>query len=413
MSDSKEINMPAPGGAKSQATHAMGRVRRLWRFLPVPVIVLVIGFVLYSTLVASKPETVPSERRERVWVVESMVAKYQTVIPMTTAFGELRARRQVDLRALVAGEVVKTNPRFEDGVRVAKGDMLAEIDSFTYQLAVDDARAQLSGSRAILSEREAASDHAKREMERAKKLFEKGTVSKKTVDDLTLEYAVSTSRFEQQKSIVDRDKVRLERAKRDLKNTKIVAPFDAHVSNIAAREGRLLNSNDRVATITGADDFEVVFNLTDDQYGRLLARNTSIVGRRLKVFWDIGGQRLTLSAQIRHVGATISQATRGADIYAQVDGQIPSNLRSGAFVTVEMTQQAEPDVVAVPKYALYGENQIYVIEEGRLVPLLLTDYIDDGDRVLVKSGLRNGQTILLTQFNEAAAGVAVKTLEAM
>lgn len=413
MSDSKEINMPAPGGAKSQATHAMGRVRRLWRFLPVPVIVLVIGFVLYSTLVASKPETVPSERRERVWVVELMVAKYQTVIPMTTAFGELRARRQVDLRALVAGEVVKTNPRFEDGVRVAKGDMLAEIDSFTYQLAVDDARAQLSGSRAILSEREAASDHAKREMERAKKLFEKGTVSKKTVDDLTLEYAVSTSRFEQQKSIVDRDKVRLERAKRDLKNTKIVAPFDAHVSNIAAREGRLLNSNDRVATITGADDFEVVFNLTDDQYGRLLARNTSIVGRRLKVFWDIGGQRLTLSAQIRHVGATISQATRGADIYAQVDGQIPSNLRSGAFVTVEMTQQAEPDVVAVPKYALYGENQIYVIEEGRLVPLLLTDYIDDGDRVLVKSGLRNGQTILLTQFNEAAAGVAVKTLEAM
>jgi len=70
-------------------------------------------------------------------------------------------------------------------------------------------------------------------------------------------------------------------------------------------------------------------------------------------------------------------------------------------------------VVAVPKYALYGDNQIYVIEEGRLVPLLLTDYLDDGDRILVKSGLRNGQTILLTQFNEAAAGVAVKTLEAL
>jgi RND family efflux transporter MFP subunit len=415
VSKNNETTTAAPQGPshKPRGPRGFARVRRLVRFLPLPIIVLVIGFFAYSALVASKPETVPTDRLERVWVVESMVAKYQTVIPVTAAFGELRARRQVDLRALVAGEVVKTNPRFEDGVRVAKGDVLAEIDDFTYQLAVDDATAQLSGSRAILTEREAAADHAKREMDRAKTLFEKGTVSKKTLDDLTLQYAVNTSRFEQQKSTVDRDKVRLARAERDLKNTKIIAPFDAHVSNIAAREGRVLSSNDRVASLTGADDFEVVFNLTDDQYGRLLARNTRIIGRRLKVFWDIGGQRMTLSAQIRHVGATISQATRGADVYAQVDGQIPSNLRSGAFVTVEMAQQAEPDVVAVPKYALYGDNQIYVIEEGRLVPLLLTDYLDDGDRILVKSGLRNGQTILLTQFNEAAAGVAVKTLEAL
>ena len=89
------------------------------------------------------------------------------MVPVTTAFGELRARRQVDLRALVSGEVVKTNPKFEDGVRVSKGDVLAEIDAFTYQLAVDDAMAQLAGSRAVLMEREAATKHAEREKSRA------------------------------------------------------------------------------------------------------------------------------------------------------------------------------------------------------------------------------------------------------
>ena len=47
------------------------------------------------------------------------------------------------------------------------------------------------------------------------------------------------------------------------------------------------------------------------------------------------------------------------------------------------------------------------------MPLLLTDFLDDGERILIKSGVRNGQEILLTQFNEAAAGVAVKAFEAL
>ena len=413
LSDQAASEQAAEHAVPAAHSKQPGVLRRLVRRLPLPILVLMVGFFAYSFLVASKPETKPEERLERVWVVESVVAKYQTVVPVTTAFGELRARRQVDLRALVSGEVVKTNPKFEDGVRVSKGDVLAEIDAFTYQLAVDDAMAQLAGSRAVLMEREAATKHAEREKSRAEQLFEKGSVSKKTLDDKTLEYAVSTARFDQQKLVVARDEVRLSRAQRDFKNTKIIAPFDAHVSKITAREGRVLNPNDRVASLTGADDFEVVFNLTDDQYGRFLARNTSIVGRRLQVFWDIGGQRVALTAQIRHVGATISQATRGVDVYAQIDGQIPSNLRSGAFVTIEMRAQPEPDVVALPKYALYGDNKIYVIDEGRLVPLLLTDFLDDGERILIKSGVRNGQEILLTQFNEAAAGVAVKAFEAL
>ena len=69
-------------------------------------------------------------------------------------------------------------------------------------------------------------------------------------------------------------------------------------------------------------------------------------------------------------------------------------------------------MVAIPKDALYGDDLIYVIEDGRLAPLRLTDYVDIGDRILVRTGLRQGQEILLTQFNEAAAGVAVTSFEA-
>jgi RND family efflux transporter MFP subunit len=243
-------------------------------------------------------------------------------------------------------------------------------------------------------------------------LFEKGTVSKKTLDDKNVEYAIRKARLDQQAALIEREKVRLSRMQRDLKNTKIIAPFDAHVGNIMARAGRVVGLNDRVATLTSADDFEVVFNLSDDQYGRFLTRNTEIIGRPLQVFWDVGGERISMQARIRHVGAQISQATRGVDVYAIITGKLPSNLRAGAFVSIVMTSQPETDVVAIPKDALYGSDLIYVIEDGRLAPLRLADYVDIGDKLLVRSGLRQGQEILLTQFNEAAAGVAVSSFEA-
>ena len=67
--------------------------------------------------------------------------------------------------------------------------------------------------------------------------------------------------------------------------------------------------------------------------------------------------------------------------------------------------------MAIPKDAIYDNNRIYLVKDGRLVAHQLTNFIDDGARVLVREGLTPGDQILLTRFNEAAPGVAVNVLE--
>ena len=376
-----------------------------------PVLVLVAGFFGFSLLVATKPETKPAENRETVWSVAVQKVAYRTYQPRIAAFGELRARREVNLRALVSGEVIATGAGFEDGARVAKGDVLLEIDPFTHENQLADARAQLKGAKAVLKERQAAAKLARQEKTRAAQLFKKGTVSKKTLDDKTTDETIKAARAEQQQSVVDRIHVQVKKAKRDLANTKVVAPFSGYVANINAREGRVLNPNDQIGVLFDADNFEVVFNLSDDEYGRLLQRNSEIVGRPLDITWDIGGERIRLKAEIKRVGARISQTTRGVDVYAEVSGAVPSNLRGGAFVTVDLRAQKVPEVMPIPKDALYQANTAYRIVDGRLEPVRLTDFIDDGTQILLKSGVAAGDEILLTRFNEAAPGVAVKVLE--
>lgn len=380
--------------------------------LAMPIVVLLAGIFVFSALVATKPKTKPAENRETVWSVAAQKVAYQSYQPRIAAFGELRARREVNLRALVSGEVVSTSAVFENGARVAKGDVLLEIDPFTYENQLADARAQLKGAKAVLKERNAAAKLARQEKARADKLFKKGTVSKKTVDDKTTDVTIKAARAEQQQSVVDRIHVQVKKAKRDLANTKVVAPFSGYLANINAREGRVLNPNDQVGMLFDSDNFDVVFNLSDAEYGRFLERNSEVVGRPVNVVWQIGGERIELSAEIERVGAQISQTTRGVDVFARITGKLPSNLRGGAFVTVELLAQPVPDVMAIKKDALYGGNNLFIIENGRLVDRTVDDFIDDGAQILLRGGLKAGEMVLTTRFNEAAPGVAVKIVDA-
>ena len=149
------------------------------------------------------------------------------------------------------------------------------------------------------------------------------------LDDRKTDFTIKTARKDQQQSTVDRHKVQVKRAQRDMKNTDVVAPFDGYITQISAREGRVLTPMIRWRCCSISDNFEVVFNLSDDEYGRFLQRNTDVIGRPVQVVWNVGGEQTTLEATIERVGAQISQATRGVDIYATLEGKIPSNLRAG------------------------------------------------------------------------------------
>ena len=68
-----------------------GRLKKIG----LPILVLGIGFLSFSLLVSTKPQTKPAENRERVWSVKAVPVAYEIYEPRISTFGELRARRQV------------------------------------------------------------------------------------------------------------------------------------------------------------------------------------------------------------------------------------------------------------------------------------------------------------------------------
>ncbi|MDJ0932908.1 hypothetical protein [Breoghania sp.] len=223
-------------------------------------------------------EGIPSRaERERVYVVRTVPAVVSNEQPMLTLYGEVVAAHTVDLRALVAGKIVKVGDNLQAGAAVDAGDRLVEIDRFAYEGAVVEVRANLAEVRAKLIEAEgelrleiANADFAReqlafaeRDLERGRKLLERGSATERTLDDRALivsqrrqqldqrqsGLSVQQARVEQQKAAIERLEWKLEEAEQALADTALTAPFDAVVPTEAAEVGRLVNVNDVIAVL--------------------------------------------------------------------------------------------------------------------------------------------------------------------
>lgn len=357
------------------------------------------GTVLAITaLFATRPRLAPLEKPERVWPVEVVIAKHQSVQPVLELFGEVVAGRHSELRALVAGPIVRVGTNFRDGGTVKKGELLFEIDPFDY-------RTELADQRSRLKEAEVRLEVLRRDLQRAQDLIDRRLVSEQFLEKARLD-------VEQQEAIVEQRQIAVERAAKDLAETRLTAPYDGVVNNVNANIGKQLSTNDKVADLIDASELEVKFSFSNAQYGRLLDSGEPIVGRPVQVRWQVGQQTITYDGTLRRVGAEIAATTGGVDAFAVIAAggrQLP--LRPGAFVAVRVADRRYDDVLRAPESAIYGEDRVYVVVDDRLQDREVRVLGYAGNDVLFVSAgeppIRDGDVILTTQLREIGTGVKV------
>ena len=257
--------------------------------------------------------------------------------------------------------------------------------------------------------------------------MERGTVSARTVDDrrqivlqrqqaadqIENNLAVWEARIAQQIAAASRLDTAIERAQRRLTETELRAPFSAFVTEVGAQVGRLVGSNDKVATLIDRDWIEARFNLTDEQFGRIVSKEGKLTGREVEVHWDLGSNTFTYPATIERIGARISSATGGVEVYARIkEPATPVPLRPGAFVEIEVPDTKYEGVFRVPSTALYEGDTVYAIENDRLVPRKVRVIGGLEQDLLVDGELRDGDRVMTTRISTPGRGVKVTEAKA-
>lgn len=387
--------------ARREATAGTNKTAKLMSMrgrLGLPLTILALTLIGVVGLVATRPELEPVEKPERTWPVSVVEARHGSVQPRLELFGEVVAGRRSELRALVTGPIVGVGENFREGGFVAKGELLLQVDPFDYETALRD-------EEVLLREARATEEVVRRDLERTLELFDQKNVSEQFLDNARLKVI-------QQEALVEQRTIELERARRDLRDTRLVAPYAGVLSGVTGNIGKQLNVNDKVADIIDTGRLEARFTLTNAQYGRLLESSEPLVGRAVEVAWQVGDESLGFPGGIARVGAEIAATSGGVPVFATIDSGGPQTpLRPGAFVSVKLPDKAYTQVLRAPDTALYGEDTVYIVEADRMAARRIRIVGYDGSHVLFVSAsdppIRDGDLIITTQLREGGTGARV------
>ena len=403
----------------------------------VPIVLLAAGAVGASYLIRTKPRVEPSPPTERVWTVDAVAVRLTDEQPEIQLFGKIFAAREIQLRALVPGQVAELHPNLVEGGLVRRGELVLAIDEFEYLSALKESEARLAEVRARIVEREArrlAETQAlkrdreilavlARDLKRARQLRKRGNISIQSLDKKQLELSrqqraivlrqngidAEAARLEQEKATIERLGVAVQRARYDLERTNVRAPFDGVFQNVTAQAGQRLSVNDRVGSLIDTGRLEARFHISDAQYGRLTGTSRGVIGRKARVIWRVGQRELVLNAVVARVGAQIDTASGGVELFARIENrEAAASLRPGAFVEVLIPDRVYAGVARVPETVLHPGNVVYGVDDGRLAQRRAAIVGRVGNDVLLRGELSEGERLVTTQSVAIAPGLRVE-----
>jgi RND family efflux transporter MFP subunit len=402
-----------------------------------PLIVIGAAIVAAVLLLATRPDTPTRPRPERAWAVELIDANRQSVRPTLAIYGRVESPQDAELSASIAADVIQID--VQEGTAVEAGQVLLELDARDVKLEVMqrdadvvDSRAelQLAQKRLIRNRQVLASEQkllvlAQNNSDRAAILFKDGLIPQSDLDTTseTLErqaLGVIERRLTMEESEISlvqlRARVQRATALRDQANLKleratIRAPFGGVISDLLVSEGDRTRVGDVLLRIYNPDAVEVRTQIPS----RYLPVVRGALAAELAMPATIEADGAAFGARLVRLAGQTRQGSGGVDAFASFV-EAPIGIRLGMTVGVSIDLPPEPDVVAVPAEAIYGQNRIYKVVDNRM-QMIIVDRVGDQrlpdgfNRVLVRSPeLADDDKIAVTKLSNAIDGLLVKAI---
>ena len=166
--------------------------------------------------------------------------------------GTVAPRHLVRIRPEVSGQIVEMHPDLLVGAVVQQGDLLFRIDPRNYELAIEEARAQLERASFELTLEKGNQSVAKREWALLKDL---GVDTSYAETHRSL--ALRKPHLQEKLAQVSAAKSRLQRAQLDLERTEVIAPFDGTILRKNLEVGGYTSPQETVLEIAGTQQFEI------------------------------------------------------------------------------------------------------------------------------------------------------------
>lgn len=360
------------------------------------------GAIAVALAACGKPEQQQMPTPE----VSVLAVQPQTVPLQRDLVGRLSAYRSADVRARVAGVVLKRT--YAEGTDVKEGQQLFQIDPAPFQAALLQAEGQLAGAQATYANAKVVAD-------RARKLIGQQFVSQSEVDN-----AEATERSAA--ASVQQGKAAVETARINLSFASVTAPISGRAGNQRVTEGALVGSGEAtlLTTVDQIDPLYVNFAVNSDELAQLRAaqaQGSLQLSGDGKSTVDVllgDGSKYQHQGVLDFSAVTVDPSTGAVSLRATLPNPEMA-LLPGAFVTFKANLGQRSNAYLVPQRAVQrdtiGPYVLVVGQDGKVIRRELKTDGQQGSDWVVTSGLEPGDQIIVDGIQKAKPGQPAKPVK--
>ena len=303
---------------------------------------------------------------------------------------------QVNVVPQVSGEILEVG--FSNGQSVRKGDLLYRLDSVKYEAAVKNAEAKVS-------ELKAQNAYAALSAHRYEQLVLTRAVSQDDLDH------ARTTRESSQAALAAAE-ADLLAARDDLKHCRLTASIDGKLGTTALTEGNFVQKGAvTLVTLVQTAPIRVRFSLSSTDYHALFDSDPERLVRegRAEVRLMADGAASETGC-IEYVENAADSRTDSIEVYALLENG-KGKLSCGQTVMVTLSNTNGVLRASVPPNALVRDLQgafVWVVgADGRASQRRIVCGVQQGDRLLVRSGLKIGERVVADGVHRVRAGMEI------
>jgi HlyD family secretion protein len=388
--------------------------RRRWLLWAVLVVLLAAGAFVYPTarayLAERRAPEVDVARATQVLTTPGG----STDLPVLVATGYVVARRSSDVGVKTGGRLARL--KFEEGTRVRKGEVIAEIEHADIDAQLEASQRAVAEAEAQLGQAIAGREEDLRNLDRQRALMKDGITTDAALTGAQSAAAVSNARVKSAEAAIASARARVKVTEQAIENNYVRAPFDGVVIKKRAEVGETVSpfgvagqasrEGGAIATIADLGELEVQTEVSENNVAKLTPAMPAEV--KLQAYQD-----QAYKGRLRQIFPSADRAKAIVEVRVTIlnpDGHVkPEMTASVTFqeVRADKGQSAASDpavrteaapIVLVPRRALTGQagqSFVWVVTGGTALRRPVTLGAERLDQIEVRSGVVPGEAVIV------------------
>ncbi len=322
----------------------------------------------------SKQSNSPTQSQSTAVQAVVVAAKREPVSEILPLIGTILANEMVDIKPETDGIIQEIH--YEAGQKVDKGHLLVLLDD--------------SKLAALLAETEANFRLSLATHERSKQLLKENLISQQEFDQVTATYAVNQAS--------------LELKRRQLRDTRVLAPFAGVMGARQISPGQVVNRTTTLGSLVDLDTVKVEVEIPERYLSQIA------IGQKL-TFTVAAYPTNDFPGQVFFIAPQLSETLRTASVQARIANP-EHKLRPGMFASLTLTLIVRESAIVIPDPAIINNGNLSMVftvakdDTANLRPIKVGERL--AGKAEVVEGLAEGVDVVVEGHQKIAPGSKIK-----